>query len=187
MGCGTSSAGKQQTKAATASRVAARPAPLSAAGLAGLEAVDGGGLPAAAVAALHKAGFEGGGLAAEARAVGWPLLLRVVEPGLPRREREQGLAAKRLEYAQLRDAAAAELEAGVGREGGGSGRVGSAQRLRDDRVIVCDVDRTLAAHPRHEELKPSLLEILRTYSYHDPPVGYSQGMVTTPPRIPTPL
>eukprot|EP01052_Picozoa_sp_SAG31_P001343 SAG31_NODE_46_length_30980_cov_226.095107_3_plen_125_part_00 len=49
------------------------------------------------------------------------------------------------------------------------------ERLRrDDQVISCDVGRTLPGHARHAALNPVMVEILRTYAFYDPAVGYSQ-------------
>ena len=133
--------------------------PVSAAELAALQDAE-GALTEPAAAALRRAVFRRG-VAPDARAEAWPLLLGVFPPGSTRAERQRSLEEKRQQYA-------AHREAGE--------RLAEDPEFKDGSVIVHDVHRTQASHPRHEHHKPAMTEVLRAYAALDGEVGYGQGM-----------
>lgn len=136
--------------------------PLSASELAALRDAQ-GALPEQSAAQLRRAVFERG-VAPDARAGpegAWPLLLGVFPMESTRAARKELMELKALEYAEYRDAGVV---------------LASDPAFKDGNVIVHDVNRTQVDHPRHEEYKPVMNEVLQAYAAFDPDVGYGQGM-----------
>ena len=150
MGCAASSRGRVHPSAGP---------PLSAQELAALQD-ERGALSEVAALRLRRAAFERG-IASDARAEAWPLLLGVYPLSATRAECERLASENVLAYAKHRAAGVA---------------LAANPAFKDGSVIVHDVHRTQADHAQHERHKPAMTELLRAYAAFDAEVGYGQGM-----------